>query len=98
MNKKEDKKPLFPLGRTVASQGALDLLQRAEVHPRQLLDRHRCGDWGELRAEDRAANERAVTDGARVFSAYTVGANNDHVWVISEADRSSTTILRPFEY
>ncbi|TGP44886.1 hypothetical protein EN871_09910 [bacterium M00.F.Ca.ET.228.01.1.1] len=98
MNNEEDRKPLFLLGRTTATRGSLDLLQRAEVHPRQLLDRHRCGDWGELSAEDRAANERAIADGARVISAYVVGPNDERVWVISEADRSSTTILLPFEY
>jgi hypothetical protein len=98
MNNKEDKKALFPLGRTTATRGALDLLQRAEVHPRQLLDRHRCGDWGEFSAEDQATNERAVTDGARVFSAYVVGPNDERVWVISDADRNSTTILLPVEY
>ncbi|PRY03201.1 hypothetical protein B0G73_11654 [Paraburkholderia sp. BL25I1N1] len=88
----------FPLGRTVATAGALDALQRAGISPFNLLVRHQCGDWGELDTEDRAANERAVSEGTRILSVYHVGSDREKLWVISEWDRSATTILRADEY
>jgi len=65
-----------------------------------LLARHAFGDWGELCEEDRVANEGAVASGGRVFSSYEVGIglNATKVWVITEADRSSTCCLLPEEY
>ncbi|MFX1802078.1 hypothetical protein PWR66_00110 [Paraburkholderia sp. A1RO-5] len=89
---------LFHLGRTVATPGALDAMQRAGVLPLTLLVRHQCGDWGELDAEDRAANDRAVSEGTRILSAYQVGPNREKIWVVTEWDRSATTILCPNEY
>lgn len=85
------------LGTIVATPGALELLERAGVAPARLLQRHAAGDWGELSAEDWQANERAVRDGDRVLSAYPVG-DGERVWIITEWDRSATTILRPEEY
>lgn len=89
---------LFHLGRTVATPGALDTMQRADVLPFTLLVRHQCRDWGELDAEDRAANDRAVSEGTRLLSAYQVGPDREKLWVITEWDRSATTILCPNEY
>ncbi|RQM49327.1 hypothetical protein EHZ19_06710 [Paraburkholderia bannensis] len=90
--------PLFPLGRTVATPGAVDAMRNAGISPVLLLRRHQCGDWGELDGEDRAANDRAVVEGTRLLSVYRVGGKQEKLWVISEWDRSVTTILTPGEY
>lgn len=90
--------PKFSLGQTVATPGALEALGDARVHPFRLLLRHSRGDWGDVGAEDRKANDRALSDGDRLLSAYHVGPNRTKVWIITEADRSVTTILLPSEY
>jgi hypothetical protein len=84
------------LGRVVATPGALRLLEVAGDHPFELLARHAAGDWGDLCAFDRRQNEIALSDGYRVLSSYKVPARR--VWIITEADRSITTILLPEEY
>ena len=84
------------LGRVVATPGALKLLLEARAPPFDYLARHATGDWGELCAFDRRQNEIALRDGYRVFSSYDVPAGR--VWIITEADRSVTTILLPEEY
>jgi hypothetical protein len=84
------------LGRVVATPGALKLLMEAKAHPFDLLARHATGDWGELCAFDRRQNEVALRDGYRLLSSYPVG--RERIWVITEADRSVTTILLPEEY
>ena len=89
--------PLFPLGRTVATPGALGALALAGVLPQALLDRHARGDWGELDEEDRRANGQALSTGARLLSAYAL-PDGVQIWVITEADRSATTLLLPEEY
>jgi hypothetical protein len=86
----------LPLGRVVATPGALRLLKEAGGHPFDLLVRHVSGDWGDLCAFDRRQNERALHEGYRVLSSYDVPAGR--VWIITEADRSVTTILLPEEY
>jgi hypothetical protein len=86
----------LPLGRVVATPGTLKLLSEIGAHPFDLLARHAMGDWGDLCAFDRRQNEIALRDGYRVFSAYQVG--RECVWIITEADRSVTTILLPEEY
>ncbi len=90
--------PLFPLGRCVCTWGAEDVLDESDVCPDELLCRHQAGDWGILEPEDWEANIKAVERGLRVFSSYRVGADQTKVWVITEADRSATTILLPDEY
>lgn len=88
----------FPLGQIVATPGALEALgDEPTILVTDLIGRHAAGDWGDLDADDRAANDRAAQEGGRILSAYrlTDGAN---LWVITEADRSSTTILLPEEY
>jgi hypothetical protein len=93
----EQRQPLFPLGRIVATPGALDALAASGDSAHAFFSRHACGDWGEVCAEDRRANERALAEGERVLSAYRT-ACGAKVWVITEADRSSTCILLPEEY
>jgi hypothetical protein len=85
----------FELGRIVATPGALEVL--APEEPIILLQRHQSGDWGEVDGHDQRANNRALEDGTRILSAY-VAARGERVWVITEADRSSTCILLPSEY
>ncbi len=88
--------PLFPLGRVVATPGALKLLAIARQDPAALLSRHQAGDWGEVPAEDAKENDLSVQAGFRILSSYPVG---DHrLWIITEADRSSTCVLRSDEY
>ena len=89
-------KQLFPLGRCVLTRGAAELIDGAGMHPDDLLARHARQDPGTLPAEDVATNSRALKRGGRIFSAYRVGTAD--VWVITEADRASTTILLPEEY
>lgn len=86
----------FQLGRVLATPGALAVLERVEVTPSSLLRRHVRGDWGDLCPEDRQANEEALKVGSRLLSSYKVA--DDKVWVITEADRSATTLLLPEEY
>lgn len=90
-------KLLFALGRLVATPGALAALQEAEQDPTELIARHISGDWGELVEEDKKENDLAVEAGFRILSAYIL-RTGVKVWVISEADRSATTILLPREY
>jgi hypothetical protein len=86
----------LPLGRVVATPGALKLLSEASEDLFGCLARHATGDWGELCAFDRRQNEIALSDGYRVFNSYDMPAGR--VWIITEADRSVTTILLPEEY
>jgi hypothetical protein len=86
----------LPLGRVVATPGALKLIMEAGAHPFDYLARHATGDWGELCAFDRRQNEIALREGLRVLSSYPVG--REFVWIITEADTSVTTILLPTEY
>ena len=86
----------LPLGRVVATPGALSLLGKSGEHPFDLLARHETGDWGELCTFDRRQNEIALREGYRVLSSYETTAGR--VWIITEADRSITTILLPEEY
>ena len=92
--------PLFDLGRVVATPGAMALLASAGENPARLLERHASGDCGEVPSEDARENERSLKYGWRLMSSYPVGseADGERVWVITEADRSSTCILLPSEY
>jgi len=87
----------FQLGRVVATPGALSALEKAEQLPAEFLDRHVNGDWGDVPDADKQENEVAVEQGFRVLSAYTTSAG-DRMWVLTDADRSVTTILLPHEY
>jgi hypothetical protein len=87
----------FPLGQIVATPGALQALTEAGDFPASFLQRHVVGDWGELDEEDRQENERSVSAGCRLLSAYAT-STGIRIWVITEADRSATCILLPEEY
>lgn len=97
MNVEHIRVPLFPLGRCIATCGANDILEELGIHPLELIFRHQSGDWGTLAAEDKKANDDALIYGDRLLSAYYV-AHGVKVWVITEADRSATTVLTPEEY
>ncbi len=87
----------FELGVVVATPGALELLAATGTDHTELLKRHHGGDWGEVDAHDRRANNAALRHGTRLLSSYPVG-EGQRVWIITEADRSATTILLPEEY
>jgi hypothetical protein len=93
----EQPRPLFPLGQLVATPGALKTLEEAGQDPLELISRHVVGDWGSVPEEDKQENELSVEMGFRILSAYEL-ATGEKVWIITEADRSATTILRPDEY
>jgi len=88
---------LFPLGQIVATPGALDALTRANQSPGEFLSRHAAGDWRELDAHDLADNLYSLKHGFRVLSSYRTNAG-ETLWLVTEADRASTTILLPQEY
>lgn len=85
-------RPRFPLGKLVATPGARDL----GLDFRPYLARHVAGDWGDVSEEDAAENEFSVSRPLRILSAYNTPAGR--IWVITEADRSLTTVLLPSEY
>ncbi len=91
---------LFPLGRVVATPGALEVLEDTGTDALALLRRHAAGDWGEVPPEDARENVRSVRQGWRILSSYPVGGEADgkRLWIITEADRSSTCLLLPSEY
>lgn len=87
----------FSLGQVVATPGALAAFEQSGEQPLDYVRRHQSGDWGDLCDEDRQENEFSLLHGFRLLSAYKL-RNGAKIWVISEADRSSTTILLPSEY
>jgi hypothetical protein len=92
------KPPLFPLGQVVATPGALAALEKAGQGPQEFLSRHVQGDWGDLDDEDRKENQLSLERGFRLLSSYRTNADDAKVWIITESDRSVTTILLPEEY
>jgi hypothetical protein len=92
-----ERKPLFDLGQLVATPGALAALEKTGQTPMEFLSRHWRGDWGDLPEEDKAENQLSLEKGFRLLSSYRTNAN-DKIWVITEADRSHTTLLLPDEY
>ena len=91
------KGPRFPMGRPVITPGAQAILDKAGISGVVLLARHIHGDWGDLPVEDPTANELALLTGQRLLSSYDLPGNGK-VWIITEADRSVTTILLPEDY
>jgi len=89
--------PLFSLGQIVATPGALAALEKAGQGPLDFLSRHVYGDWGDLCDEDRRENQLSLERGFRLLSSYRTLADVK-LYVITEADRSVTTILLPAEY
>ena len=96
----------FSPGVLLATRGATALLMRAGVSASSLLRRHLSGDWGDIDPEDQATNEQSLERGLRLLSAYnlevpfpdTPRTFREVIWIITEADRSATTILLPEEY
>ena len=90
----------FPLGQLVMTRGVNDLVVDDEVFAKFVMTsitRHRSGDWGNLTDEDIQENELSLKEGYRLLSAYETGGL-PKIWIITEADRSATTILFPDEY
>lgn len=87
----------FSLGKLVATPGALAAFSNNAQSPLPFLKRHQSGDWGDVPEEDRRENDLSVRDGFRILSAYRLH-DGTKFWVITEADRSVTTILLPEEY
>ena len=90
-------RPLFPTGRIVATPGALRALERAGEDASQFLARHSVGDWGDIDPGDVGLNQEALQTGARILSVYYL-RSGQKLWIISEADRSATTLLLPQDY
>src|SRR5258706_15598205 len=89
--------PLFPAGQIVATPGALALLEQANQSPLEFPPRHLRGDWGDLCQDDKTENELSLKYGFRLMSSYQV-TDTERLWIITEADRSVTTLLLPAEY
>lgn len=84
---------LFALGQVMSTPNALELLTKKNIDLLALLQRHQTGDWGDLNETDRETNEDALVTHSRILSSYLFG--QDKIWIITEADRSLTTILLP---
>ncbi len=88
----------FSLGRIVGTPGALLALADAGKNPAEFLRRHVSGDWGDVDDEDRQANEQSLLGDTRILSVYKLSTTGEQLWIITEADRRSTTLLLPSEY
>ncbi|HEX8195317.1 MAG TPA: hypothetical protein VF571_03825 [Pyrinomonadaceae bacterium] len=92
-----DSPALFPLGKIYLTIGAREAFEEGNQMPVEFLAKHQSGDWGLVCEDDRKENEFSLANSFRLLSAYKT-ANGTKLWVITEADRSSTTILVPSEY
>jgi hypothetical protein len=91
----------FHPGQIVATRGAAELLDRHGMNSSSVLRRHLQGDWGDVHEEDAEMNNEAISLGNRILSSYPLPEGSrygEKVWVITESDRSVTTILLPSEY
>ena len=91
------KRPLFPLGHVCATPAAMDLMEQLSLSPLEFIVRHVFGDWGQVCQDDREANQAALQNGTRLLSAYEV-SDGQRLWVLTEADRSVTTLMCPSDY
>ena len=89
---------MFSPGQIVATPGAMALLDKVGRNGSDLLSRHLQGDWGDVCKEDAAQNNQALEDGERLLSSYEFKLIDKKIWIITEHDRSVTTILLPEEY
>lgn len=93
----------FCLGQLVATQAALEALERNNVSGHTYIQRHAVGEWGVLSDEDAYLNDMAVLDGGRILSAYLL-PDETKIWIITDAEvdekhnREATTILLPEDY
>ena len=96
-------KAIFKLGKTVMTPGAIEVLANSNQIPDSFLRRHQSGDWGEIGDEDSALNDESIAHEGnpekqmRVMSVYKT-SKNETIWIITEWDRSVTTILLSSEY
>jgi hypothetical protein len=90
--------PKFELGRCLVTPAAQEAVSQVRVL--ECLERHRSGDWGEVSDDDWAENELSLREGYRLLSSYTIDDDRSaaHFWIITEADRSTTTVLLPSDY
>ena len=86
---------VFRLGKIVATPNALNQITNADIL--SAIQRHQAGDWGDLSQDDLVANNQALLQGTRLLSVYHA-ANGVKFWIITEADRSVTTVLLPEDY
>lgn len=92
-----EKSILFPLGSVFMTMGAREILSDSSQEPMEFLVRHQYGDWGEVCKDDADENNFSLKNGFRILSAYKTNGG-EKLWIITEADRSATTILLPSEY
>ena len=83
------------LGHIVATPNALQSITQDDILAG--IQRHQAGDWGDISDEDRMANDQALVEGTRILSVYR-SANGTIFWIVTEADRSSTTVMLPEDY
>lgn len=88
----------LPLGQVLITPGAIEALAAEKASPRLFLARHQRGDWGEMDAGDWSANDQALYQEERILSSYVLPETARRLWIITEWDRSATTILLPSEY
>lgn len=88
---------LFPLGNIYLTVGAREALEESNQQPLEFLSRHQSGDWGDLCEDDKKENELSVKESFRILSSYRT-SKGEKLWIITESDRSSSTILLPEEY
>ncbi len=104
MSEAPENKPIlgqpFATGKVVMTQGIAALVEANTVNPLVYLNRHVAGDWGDLGTDDWAMNNEALSGEGRLFSSYTLPENpeSERLWIITEWDRSVTTLLLPSEY
>ena len=91
------KTPLFPLGQVVATPGALDAISESAQTPGEFVSRHQCGDWGLVPDSDKTQNNENIFQEGMLHSSYKT-RNDTVIWVITEWDRSATTLLLPSDY
>jgi len=90
-------KPVFELGYVKCTPGVNAAFDASGDKPLEYRTRHHAGDWGDIDKDNKFLNDRAVIEGTRIVSAYYM-TDGTKFWIITEADRSSTTFLLPSEY
>lgn len=97
LNVVQTKNPKFSLGQVIFTPGVIELVDQVDLS--FYISRHHSGDWGNLCRDDWRANEHALRFGDRLFSSYSLDDKDESkLWIITEWDRSVTTLLRPHEY